>query len=112
MKIYLDDERTTPEGFIRTYLVEETIELIKRNNGYIEAVSLDNDLGMGLQEGRKVLEWIEKEAFHNTLLPIPEIIIHTANPVARDQMMKSRYNAWKYWEKHGFSQREVLKKFR
>ena len=110
MKIYLDDERQTPNGFVRTYTVEETIELIKQNNGNVETVSLDNDLGIGLQEGRKVLEWIEEQAYHNQLLPIPNIIIHTGNNVAMDNMMKSRYNAWKYWEKQGHSRIEWFQK--
>ena len=29
INIYLDDERETPQGYYRTYSVEETIELIK-----------------------------------------------------------------------------------
>lgn len=101
IKIYLDDIRPTPVGFIRTYTVEETIDLIKKHNGDIEMVSLDNDLGTGYLEGREVMKWIEESAFHNTLLPISNLIIHSGNNVAVDEMMTARANAWKFWRQHG-----------
>jgi len=102
IKIYLDDERPTPKGYIRTYSVEETIELIKQNNGNILIISLDNDLGTGYTEGKEVMRFIEENAFNNTLLPIPHLIIHTANPNAKNDMMKARFNAWNYWVGHGY----------
>ena len=112
ISIYLDDERESPDGAVRTYTVDETIALIKANEGRVRELSLDNDLGMGMKEGWRVLAWIEKQAFHNTLKPIPYIIIHTQNPVAADRMMQMRYNAWKYWEGHGHSRRELVKEMR
>jgi hypothetical protein len=102
IKIYLDDMRKTPDGFTRTYTVEETIELIKNNDGYIECVSLDNDLGDGLKEGREVMKWIEEQAFNNTLKPIKKLTIHSGNTVALDEMLKARHNAYKFWAQHGF----------
>lgn len=45
MKIYLDDIREAPEGWIRTMTVDATFELLKYNK--VEALSLDNDLGSG-----------------------------------------------------------------
>lgn len=92
MKIFLDDVRETPKGYTRTYTVEETINIIKENNGNIEIVSLDNDLGIGYEEGRKVLDWIEE----NDILPF-NILLHTMNPVARNLMKvitKRIYNKW------------------
>lgn len=108
MKIYLDDERTTPEGFTRTYTVDETISLIKKNNGKINTLSLDNDLGVGMKEGREVLKWIEELAFENRLLPIPHILIHSQNNVAVNDMMKARFNAWKYWTSHGYNRSDYI----
>lgn len=110
MMIYLDDIRETPEGYVRTYTVEQTIELIENFNGNIEKLSLDNDLGIGFKEGREVMKWIEEKAFNNELLPIPHIIIHSGNPVAQDEMMTARYNAWKYWQNHGYSRYDWLTK--
>lgn len=112
MKIFLDDIRDTPDGFIRTYTVDETINIIKDYNGEIEVLSLDNDLGENLREGKHVLKWIEEQAFLNELKPIPHLIIHSCNPVAVDDMLISRTNAWKYWTQHGYSRLEwVNKKF-
>lgn len=110
MKIYLDDERTTPEGYERTFTVEQTIELIKANDGNVEAVSLDNDLGTGFREGYEVMKWIEEQAYHNTLQPIPHLLIHSGNNVAVDNMMMARFNAWKYWRGHGYNRAEYLQK--
>jgi len=110
MKIFLDDTRTTPHGYIRTYSVDETITLIKKNNGKVETVSLDNDLGTGFSEGREVMKWIEEQAFHNTLLPIPHLIIHSGNNVAVDEMMMARFNAWKFWKRHGYNRIDFLNK--
>lgn len=112
ISIYLDDERPTPDGYIRTFSVDETIKLIEENDGNVEFLSLDNDLGIGVEEGQKVLEWIEEKAHFNQIAPIPYIIIHTQNPVAADRMMSIRYNAWKSWENHGYNRREVIKSFK
>lgn len=99
MRIYLDDLRPTPDGYVRTYTVEETIELIRQNDGQIEVISLDNDLGTGFLEGREVAKWIEEQAFHGNIKMIPEIIIHSGNNVAQDEMKTARKNAYKFWNK-------------
>jgi len=110
MKIYLDDDRVTPDGYVRTYTVENTIDLIIKNNGNIEVVSLDNDLGLGLLEGREVMKWIEEQAYFNKLYPIPHLLIHSGNSVAVDEMARARFNAWKFWKGHGYSRLDFLNK--
>ena len=110
MKIYLDDIRPTPPGFTRTYNVQQTIDLILANEGNIECISLDNDLGVGYDEGKKVMQWIEEQAYHNTLQPIPHLFIHTDNSCAMDEMMQARRNAWKYWQGHGWDRYEIWSK--
>lgn len=90
--IYLDDERRTPEGFVRTYSVKETIALLekcKEEGIEVNILSLDNDLGMGVEEGYKVASWLEEQVITNNF-PIPNrLVAHTANPVARDKMHAS-----------------------
>jgi hypothetical protein len=108
IRIYLDDERETPEGFVRTYSVEETIKLIKEHDGKIYMVSLDNDLGTGCVEGKEVMRFIEQSAFDNTLKPIPHLIIHTQNTSAAEDMRHARYNAWKYWMGHGYKRADYI----
>lgn len=102
IKIFLDDVRSTPEGYVRTYTAEETIEMIKRHDGNIRCVSLDNDLGIGYTEGREVMKWIEEQAHEGTIKPIFQLIIHSANPVAQDEMKAARLNAYRFWEKQGY----------
>lgn len=99
MKIYLDDLRPTPEGYARTYTVEETIEAIKKFDGKIQVLSLDNDLGYGLKEGYQVMRWLEEQAYHGTIQPIPKIIFHSQNSSAVHEMKMARTNCYKYWER-------------
>jgi len=43
MKVYLNDERKTPDGWVRVYWPDEAIELLK--TGCVADISLDHDLG-------------------------------------------------------------------
>jgi len=43
MKVYLGDERPTPEGWVRAYTVSEAVKLLKTGN--VSHLSLDHDLG-------------------------------------------------------------------
>lgn len=83
VNIYLDDCRQTPSFYdIRTYTVEETIKKIKENEGNIEFLSLDNDLGEGLLEGYKVLDWLEEKYFVDNFILPRYILVHSANSSA------------------------------
>lgn len=89
IKIYLDDERQAPSGWIRVYTVEQTIEFLKtRQVGFL---SLDNDLGEGLREGYLCLDFLEEQVYNDPTFPIPEITIHSAN-ASRVQYMKQALN--------------------
>lgn len=85
MKVYLDDERETPEGWQRTYTVAETVELLKTRQ--VEALSLDNDLGPDQPEGYTVLDWLEEVIYFDETFPMPEISVHSAN-TARGEYMR------------------------
>lgn len=84
MNIYLDDERETPDGFIRCYWPNEVIELLKTNK--VKLISLDHDLGDDNKgTGYDVLLWLEEQVFLGTIDP-PEIIIHSSNSSAVQKM--------------------------
>ena len=90
MRVYLDDMRTTPDGWTRAYWPNEVIELLK--SGKVKEISLDHDLGdaqgrvMGNERtGYDVLLWIEEKVFTEGFNP-PKIKIHTANISARKKM--------------------------
>lgn len=97
VKIYLDDVLPTPEGFIRTYTVQETINLIEKYNGHIDTISLGNDLGEHRQECYWVAEWIESKAYFKYIEPIPNLIVNSSNPVNVVEMNWAFKNAKEFW---------------
>ncbi|BDR35446.1 cyclic-phosphate processing receiver domain-containing protein [Photobacterium damselae] len=84
MKVYLDDERTTPEGWIRVYWPDEMITLLKTGN--VTEISLDHDLGDDDRgTGYEVILWIEEAVYCQGFIP-PKIKVHSANSSARKRM--------------------------
>lgn len=84
MKVYLDDERETPEGWVRVYWPEEAIELLKAGN--VTEISLDHDLGDDDRgTGYDVLLWLEEQVVLCGMTP-PKMRVHSANSSAREKM--------------------------
>lgn len=84
MKIYLDDERNTPPGWVRCYWPNEVINYLK--GGKVTELSLDHDLGDDKKgTGYDVLLWIEEQVFLNGFIP-PKMMVHSANASARVRM--------------------------
>lgn len=96
MKIWLDDIRPAPEGYVLVQSVNEAKKLIERceKEGIkIEVLDLDHDLGDFYPDGGdaiKLLDWLaERESFY-------PVAIHTANPVGRENMLRLFKKYWKY----------------
>ena len=84
MRIYLDDERETPDGWVRVFWPDEAIALLK--SGRVEEISLDHDLGDDERgTGYDVLLWLEEQVVVNGFRP-PKIRVHSANSSARHKM--------------------------
>ena len=98
IKIYLDDQREAPEGWVRTRTAAETIEMLAKHEVF--ALSLDHDLEFehyGISDtnefssekmertGYDVMMWLEQ---HPDRLP-QSVIFHTMNPVGRARMQAS-----------------------
>ena len=83
MKIYLDDERKCPNGWVLTKTATTAIWLLKNNK--VTEISLDHDLGLDDETGNDVILWIEKMVYTTDYIP-PKIHIHTANSSARVKM--------------------------
>ena len=84
MKVYLDDERETPDGWIRVFWPDEAIELLKTGN--VEEISLDHDRGDDERgTGYDVVLWIEEAVFTKGFRP-PIMTVHSANSSAREKM--------------------------
>lgn len=85
MRVYLDDERVTPAGWVRVYWPDEAIELLE--TGTVEELSLDHDLGDDERgTGYDVVLWIEEAVALRGFRP-PKISVHSANSSARDKMI-------------------------
>ncbi|MBS4642089.1 cyclic-phosphate processing receiver domain-containing protein, partial [Aeromonas media] len=84
-RVFLDDERTTPAGWIRVYWPSEAIALLK--TGAVEELSLDHDLGDDERgTGYDVVLWIEEAVALHQFNP-PKITVHSANSSAREKML-------------------------
>ncbi len=80
MKVYLDDERATPDGWVRAWWPIEVIELLK--TGQVSELSLDHDLGDDERgTGYDVILWIEEAVALHGFVP-PRIAVHSANASA------------------------------
>jgi len=85
MKVYLDDERTPPNGWILVRWPAEAIEILK--TGDVEVISLDHDLGDdSIGTGYDVVLWIEEQVAINGMTP-PVIKVHSANTSAKAKML-------------------------
>ena len=80
IKIYLDDVREAPKGWLLVKNAEHAIWWLKFEG--VGEISLDHDLGEGQLTGYDVVKWIEKEVYTNDFVP-PIIHIHSSNPVGR-----------------------------
>lgn len=84
MKLYLDDERKTPVGWVRVFWPDEAIAWLKTE--MVTEISLDHDLGDDDRgTGYDVILWIENEVMTNHFIS-PKIHIHSANVSARIKM--------------------------
>jgi len=84
VKVFLDDERATPAGWVRAFWPEEVIALLEA--GGVTDVSLDHDLGDDDHgTGYHVILWIEEAVALRGFVP-PRLRIHSANTSARIKM--------------------------
>jgi hypothetical protein len=98
MKLFLDDKRPTPQGWVRVRTVSTCLELLKWNWDSIKAVSLDNDLGKGYTEGYKVARWLEEKVINGVFYAheFPILNCHSSNPVGRKDMETAFKNIKKH----------------
>ncbi|CEO41595.1 hypothetical protein C0Z01_14685 [Photobacterium kishitanii] len=93
MKVFLDDERVTPNNWIRVYWPDEAIKLLK--TGHVTEISLDHDLGDDERgTGYDVILWIEEAVYTQNFKP-PKISVHSANSSARIKMESGIRNIYK-----------------
>jgi len=107
-KVYLDDVRDTPKGWIRAYCPQEIIAHLE--TGWVSHLSLDHDLGdggcpecglkSGYFHGYTVLTWLEEQVVTRGFAPPKHIAVHSDNASAREKMLRAiaaihkRAKAW------------------
>ncbi|KWH44382.1 cyclic-phosphate processing receiver domain-containing protein [Burkholderia stagnalis] len=85
MKVFLDDVRETPTGWVRAYWPSEVIAMLKTDQ--VEELSLDHDLGNDeIGTGYDVICWIEEAIVMFGFNP-PKIFVHSANSSAKAKMI-------------------------
>ena len=85
MKVFLDDARAAPCGWVRVRWPDEAIRLLER--GQVTHLSLDHDLGDDERgTGYDVIVWIEEAVITRGFRP-PVINVHSANPAAKARMV-------------------------
>jgi hypothetical protein len=83
MKIWLDDCREAPDN---TWFIARTIEVVKEQLELrrVTCLSLDNDLGLGEEEGYRLVTWMVETG----LWPQHECLVHSRNSVAAQRMQE------------------------
>lgn len=95
MKIFLDDVRKPPKGWIKVknyYSFVIVVFLFKR---CITDISFDHDLGTK-HTGYDCANYIEKLAFYGRIQPI-DWYVHSANPAGRDRIIAAMESASRFW---------------
>ncbi len=101
MKLWLDDDlvhRVAPEGWTHVQTVEEAMAHLEFD--FVTHLSLDHDLGENQKTGYDLVTWIEERYFLHDIKP-PEMTIHSANPVGRDNMQAAIRNINRVMRKVG-----------
>lgn len=94
MKLWIDDIRPAPQGYMWIVNTAEAIKMILAFHNDIEEISLDHDAGEYVAYGGdyiKILDKMEEKGINNI-----SIHLHTANPVGRENMRRIiKKNGWK-----------------
>ena len=102
MKIWLDDIREAPAAWYWAKTVGE-VKWHLLGDFDVTEISLDHDLGEGQPTGYDFIKWLEKEIMTGgvspSLITIPEIRVHSTNPVGRAMIEAGIKGIRKYLEK-------------
>ncbi len=93
-KIYLDDVRPTPDGYICAKSVNQAISLIEEiedKGGSIALLDLDHDLGDYAKDGGDAIKLLHYLIQRETFYPIA---IHSSNPVGVENMQSLVDRFW------------------
>lgn len=96
VKIWLDDERRSPSGFMHFHSVNEVIDFISTSGYAAFYLDLDHDLGEYASDGGDAINliyWLIENGYNENAFYTFKFNLHTMNPVGRENMkaMIERY---------------------
>lgn len=94
LRIFLDDLRPAPVGWVLVKTAEECLQMLQDNQGNVSSLSLDHDLSCP-KEDEEHGYWMVKRMVERGLYA-DVINLHTSNPVGRENMRMYLLNAIKH----------------
>ena len=100
MKLWIDDIRPAPEGYVWLKSTNEALRFISAHRSEIEEISLDHDAGEYVADGGDyivILDELERISYYlPTAFKKYKFSIHSANPVGAARMKQIiKINGWK-----------------
>lgn len=89
VKIWLDDERKSPSGFMHFHSVNEVIDFISTSGYTAFYLDLDHDLGEYADDGGdaiKLIYWLIENGYNEIPIYKFKFHLHTANAVGYANM--------------------------
>lgn len=87
MKLWLDDVREAPEGYVWLKSVNEAIAFVEANKEKIELIDTDHDAGDFADQGGDYIRFLDYLAVIRKGETFA-VRIHSMNPVGRDNMRR------------------------
>ncbi len=85
MRVFLDDTRPAPPGFVLVKSASDAIDLLKTDR--VSFLSLDHDLGEE-KSGYDVINWLEEQVVAG-ILDVPILTVHSANSPGRENINRA-----------------------
>lgn len=98
MKLYVDDIRPAPEGWLHSRTVTSAIKLLAQFGLQIDEISIDHDISYSVEVAGTQRPFPSPENFTAVALFIsrlylqseqkPKVLIHSANPVGAEEIRR------------------------
>lgn len=100
IRLWLDDLRPAPDGWVHAHSVAEAIVVMSRHDTVVVEASLDHDLGDFAHDGGDGYRFVDWMAEHDTW-PTETLTVHSGNPVGVDRMLGTVDTYGPYPPSHG-----------
>lgn len=99
LRLWVDDERPAPRGWYWATSVDEAIDVLA--SCVVVSMSTDHDLGLG-GEAYRIFKWLaDAKEIHGFSFWPEELVVHSENPVGRDNILALARRYGPYSGTHG-----------